>query len=70
MDCKRIAEGVYALANSPDDPLAPLVKEALEVIDHALDTHGCVEVLVTEYDGPVDDLILCYSKARWPLHQL
>ena len=57
MDCKRIAEGVYSLANSPDDPLAPLVKEALEVIDHALDTHGCVEVLVTEYDGPVDDLI-------------
>jgi FAD synthetase len=39
MDCKQVAETVYDLANS-QDPLAPLVKEALDVIDEALDTHG------------------------------
>jgi FAD synthetase len=39
MDCKKVAVTVYDLANS-QDPLAPLVKEALDVIDSALDTHG------------------------------
>ncbi len=39
MDCKKVAEEVYALAES-DHYLAPLVKEALEVIDQCLDTHG------------------------------
>lgn len=32
---------MYELANS-GDPLAPLVKEALDVIDEGLDTHGWV----------------------------
>lgn len=41
MDCKNIAVEVYKLAAS-DDPLAPLVKEALDVIDQGLDTHGYV----------------------------
>lgn len=40
MDCKRIAIEVYELAESTD-PIAPLVKEALEVIDQSLDSHGC-----------------------------
>jgi FAD synthetase len=42
MDCKKIATEVYALAGQHSDPLAPLVKEALEVIDQCLDTHGWV----------------------------
>ena len=41
MDCRNIALEVYELAAS-DDPVAPLVKEALDVIDEGLDTHGCV----------------------------
>lgn len=41
MNCRKIALEVYELANS-DDPLAPLVKEALDVIDEGLDTHGWV----------------------------
>lgn len=46
MNCKSIAEQVYGLAkaNQIEEPLAPLVKEALEVIDHCLDTHGWVQV--------------------------
>ncbi|KAJ2915750.1 hypothetical protein MD484_g4670, partial [Candolleomyces efflorescens] len=39
MNCKDIAQQVYGLAENPNDPLAPFVKEALEVIDHCLDTH-------------------------------
>jgi hypothetical protein len=39
MDCRNIALQVYELAAS-EDPLAPLVKEALDVIDEGLDTHG------------------------------
>ena len=42
MDCKKIATEVYALAGQQSDPLSPLVKEALEVIDQCLDTHGWV----------------------------
>ena len=40
LDSKQIAEAVYALADS-DRPLAPLVREALDVIDHTLDYHKC-----------------------------
>lgn len=39
MNSMKIAEDVYALAESGHH-LAPLVKEALEVIDQCLDTHG------------------------------
>ena len=38
-----IAKEVYALAGS-EDPLAGLVKEALAVIDDALDTWGYVSI--------------------------
>ena len=46
MNCKSIAEQVYGLAKADqaEEPLAPLVKEALEVIDHCLDTHGWVSI--------------------------
>lgn len=40
MDCRHIEKEVYELAGS-QEPIAPLVKEALDVIDHALDAHGC-----------------------------
>ncbi|KIJ95598.1 hypothetical protein K443DRAFT_682909 [Laccaria amethystina LaAM-08-1] len=62
MDCKHIAEGVYTLANSPDDPLAPLVKEALEVIDHALDTHG-QDGLSISFNGGKDCTVLLHLYA-------
>jgi FAD synthetase len=44
MDRRAIADQVYGIAALPGDadPLGPLVKEALEVIDYCLDTHGCV----------------------------
>ena len=46
MNCKSIAEQVYGLAQADktEEPLAPLVKEALEVIDQCLDTHGWVSM--------------------------
>jgi len=45
MDCRKIAKDVYALAAlEGTDPLAPFVKEALDVIDHCLDSHGCVQL--------------------------
>lgn len=62
MDCKCIAGGVYALANSPDDPLGPLVKEALEVIDHALDTHG-QDGLSISFNGGKDCTVLLHLYA-------
>jgi len=39
-DRKTIASEAYALAESKE-PIAPLVKEALDVIDNALDEYGC-----------------------------
>lgn len=44
MDCRKIAEQVYGVAES-NHRLAPLAKEALEVIDQCLDTHGWVRAL-------------------------
>lgn len=40
LDRKTIASEAYALAES-NEPIAPLVKEALDVIDDALDEYGC-----------------------------
>jgi hypothetical protein len=39
MNCRRIARDVYGLAESAE-PIAALVKEALDVIDDGLDRHG------------------------------
>lgn len=41
MNCKSIATEVYQLAES-QSPIAAMVKEALDVIDTGLDTHGWV----------------------------
>lgn len=42
LNANQIAQAVYALAES-DRPIAPLVREALDVIDHTLDKQGCVQ---------------------------
>ena len=39
MNHRSISQDVYGLAESAD-PIAPRVKEALEVIDAGLDSHG------------------------------
>jgi hypothetical protein len=39
MNRQRISRDVYDLANSAD-PIAPLVREALDVIDCSLDSYG------------------------------
>lgn len=44
LDPFRVAEDVHSLAAS-DKPIAPLVNEALQVINEALDTHGCVQFI-------------------------
>ena len=42
VDYAAIAMDVYALAGT-EDPLAAPVKEALDVIDEAFETWGCVD---------------------------
>lgn len=39
MDYQKIASDVYNLADS-DEPIAPLVREALQVIEQCLDQYG------------------------------
>lgn len=39
MDFHKIADDVYSLAAS-SEPIAPLVREALDVIEEGLKTHG------------------------------
>lgn len=45
MDFNKIELDVYHLAHS-DDPLAPAVREALDVIEEALNTYGYVAKLL------------------------
>ncbi|KAF8892881.1 hypothetical protein BD779DRAFT_1436325 [Infundibulicybe gibba] len=61
MDCHAIAREVYDLANS-DDPLAPSVKEALEVIDSSLDDHGPANVSIS-FNGGKDCTVLLHLLA-------
>ncbi|KAJ7291295.1 hypothetical protein C8J57DRAFT_1272170 [Mycena rebaudengoi] len=61
MDLKEVAQTVYDLANS-QDPLAPLVKEALDVIDEALDTHGQEHVSIS-FNGGKDCTVLLHLYA-------
>lgn len=61
MDCRKIAQEVYDLAAS-DDPLAPMVKEALEVIDQALDTHS-QEAVSISFNGGKDCTVLLHLYA-------
>lgn len=48
LDQRAVAKQVYDFAAS-QAPLAPLVKEALGVIDDALDSFGCVPTLGSPY---------------------
>ncbi|KAK0205441.1 hypothetical protein DFS33DRAFT_767082 [Desarmillaria ectypa] len=61
MDFRKIADDVYALAVS-EDPIAPLVKEALEVIDEGLDTHGQDRISIS-FNGGKDCTVLLYLYA-------
>jgi hypothetical protein len=46
VDQKAIASEAYVLAES-NEPIAPFVKEALDVIDAALDEYGCALICAT-----------------------
>ena len=48
MNYHDIADKVYALANSPEDPLASLVLESLNVIDDALGAFGYAHFHLTQ----------------------
>ncbi|KAJ6588294.1 hypothetical protein B0H19DRAFT_1098652 [Mycena capillaripes] len=61
MDCKQVAETIYDLADS-QDPLTPLVKEALTVIDEALDTYGQERVSIS-FNGGKDCTVLLHLYA-------
>ncbi|GLB39756.1 putative phosphoadenosine phosphosulfate reductase family protein [Lyophyllum shimeji] len=58
MNHRAIARQVYELADS-DDPLAPRVKEALEVIDQALDAHG-QEAVSLSFNGGKDCTVILH----------
>ncbi|KAF8909219.1 hypothetical protein CPB85DRAFT_1376283 [Mucidula mucida] len=61
MDFGKIADDVYSLAAS-EDPLAPLVKEALDVIEQGLDTHGQDRISIS-FNGGKDCTVLLYLYA-------
>ncbi|KAK7461019.1 3'-phosphoadenosine 5'-phosphosulfate sulfotransferase [Stygiomarasmius scandens] len=54
----EIAKQVYDLANS-EDPFAPLVKEALDIIDEGIDTHGQENVSIS-FNGGKDCTVLLH----------
>jgi len=63
----EIAKQVYDLANS-EDPFAPLVKEALDVIDEGIDTHGWVTLLPALIETPLIRDVKsgeCVYKLQW-----
>ncbi|KAJ7056963.1 hypothetical protein C8F01DRAFT_1061243 [Mycena amicta] len=62
MDHRKIAQQVYDLAASQDDSLGPLVKEALDVIDEALDAHGLEHVSLS-FNGGKDCTVLLHLYA-------
>ncbi|KAI0050336.1 adenine nucleotide alpha hydrolases-like protein [Auriscalpium vulgare] len=61
MDHAAIARDVYDLAAS-DEKIAPLVKEALQVIDDALDTYGTDKVSLS-FNGGKDCTVLLHLYA-------
>ncbi|TFK75613.1 adenine nucleotide alpha hydrolases-like protein [Pluteus cervinus] len=61
MDHRKVADDVYALANS-HEAIAPLVKEALNVIDEGLDTHGLDHVSLS-FNGGKDCTVLLHLYA-------
>ncbi|KAF4613016.1 hypothetical protein D9613_011029 [Agrocybe pediades] len=62
MDCRKIADDVYTLASLEGDHLAPFVKEALDVIDQCLDTHGPDNVSLS-FNGGKDCTVLLHLYA-------
>ncbi|KAI9508260.1 adenine nucleotide alpha hydrolases-like protein [Russula earlei] len=60
-DPSTLASGTYALAES-SEPIAALVKEALDVIDHALDEYGSDKVSLS-FNGGKDCTVLLHLYA-------
>ncbi|KIY49852.1 adenine nucleotide alpha hydrolases-like protein [Fistulina hepatica ATCC 64428] len=58
MNCHDVAEEVYAWA-SGDDSISSLIKEALDVIDSALDDHGQDHVAIS-FNGGKDCTVLLH----------
>ncbi|KAF9011917.1 hypothetical protein BDQ17DRAFT_1345111 [Cyathus striatus] len=62
MDCKKIAQELYDLAATPNDPLAPPVKEALDVIEECIGTHGPEHISIS-FNGGKDCTVLLHLYA-------
>ncbi|EIN14448.1 adenine nucleotide alpha hydrolases-like protein [Punctularia strigosozonata HHB-11173 SS5] len=58
MDRQAIAQQIYDVSRS-DDPLAPLILEALHVIEEAIDTHGQEHVSIS-FNGGKDCTVLLH----------
>lgn len=62
MDWRTVSSEVDALAAS-DDPVAPMVREALHVISEALASHGCVRIHSSAH---LATLTLTQGQIRFP----
>ncbi|KAL0946167.1 hypothetical protein HGRIS_012430 [Hohenbuehelia grisea] len=64
LDCGRISQQVYDLASkdAASEPLAPLVKEALAVIDESLERHGSEHISLS-FNGGKDCTVLLHLYA-------
>ncbi|EGO01011.1 hypothetical protein SERLA73DRAFT_179038 [Serpula lacrymans var. lacrymans S7.3] len=68
MDGQKIAKEVYGLAHSKE-PVAPLVKEALDVIDQVLDHYG-QEHISLSFNGGKDCTVLLHLYAAALAHRV
>ncbi|KAF4579348.1 3'-phosphoadenosine 5'-phosphosulfate sulfotransferase [Pleurotus pulmonarius] len=62
MDCRLIVSQVYELAESNSDPLGPLVREALQVIDEGIERHGQENIAIS-FNGGKDCTVLLHLYA-------
>ncbi|KAJ8700593.1 3'-phosphoadenosine 5'-phosphosulfate sulfotransferase [Pleurotus ostreatus] len=62
MDYRRIVTQVYELAESSTDPLGPLVREALQVIDEGIERHGQGNIAIS-FNGGKDCTVLLHLYA-------
>ncbi|KAI0795561.1 hypothetical protein C8Q75DRAFT_730489 [Abortiporus biennis] len=64
VDYHFIANSVYALAHSKEDPLAPLVKQSLTVIEQTLDDYGLrQDHIALSFNGGKDCTVLLHLLA-------
>ncbi|KDQ32948.1 hypothetical protein PLEOSDRAFT_1013308, partial [Pleurotus ostreatus PC15] len=62
MDYRRIVTQVYEVAESSTDPLGPLVREALQVIDEGIERHGQGNIAIS-FNGGKDCTVLLHLYA-------